>query len=76
MHAQRFAVVVVACAAAIIAVVVPAEAQVTCTWTDNPLVAGETPIKAVPINEIRACIDRILAGGMPAARVSSPSTTS
>lgn len=71
MHAQRFAVVVVACAAAIVAVVVPAEAQVTCTWTDNPLVAGETPIKAVHINEIRACIDRILAGGTlpPVARV-------
>ena len=57
----RFAVV--AACAAIVAVVVPAEAQVTCTWTDNPLVAGETPIKAAHINEIRACLDRILAGG-------------
>ena len=66
----RSAVVVAACAA-IVAGVVPAEAQVTCLWTDNPLVAGETPIKAAHINEIRACIDRILAGGTlpPAARV-------
>ena len=42
---------------------VPTDAQVTCTWTDNPIVAGETPIRAEHINEIRACIDRILGGG-------------
>ena len=62
---------VIAACTAIVAVVVPAEAQVTCSWTDNPLVAGETPIKAVHINEIRACIDRILASGTlpPVARV-------
>ena len=62
---------VVAACAAIIAGVVPAGAQVTCSWTDNPIVAGETPIKAAHINEIRACIDRILAGGTipPVARV-------
>ena len=62
---------VVAACAAIVAGVVPAEAQVTCSWTDNPIVAGETPIKAAHINDIRACIDRILAGGTvpPVARV-------
>ena len=37
--------------------------QITCNWTDNPIVAGQTPIRAEHINEIRACIDRILAGG-------------
>ena len=63
----RFTVVVavVAACAAIVAGVVPAEAQVTCTWTDNPIVSGETPIKAAHINEIRACIDRILGGSPP-----------
>ena len=54
---------VAAVCTAIVAGVGPAEAQVICTWTDNPLVAGETPIRAAHINEIRACIDRILAGG-------------
>ena len=44
--------------------VTPAPAQVvSCTWTDNPIVSGETPIKAAHINEIRACIDQILNGG-------------
>ena len=68
---MRTQIAVVAACTAIVAGVVPAEAQVTCSWTDNPLVAGETPIKAAHINEIRACIDRILAGGMvpPVARV-------
>ena len=33
----------------------------TCSWTDNPIVSGQTPIKAEHINEIRACLDAILA---------------
>ena len=40
-----------------------ADAQVTCNWTDNPIVAGQTPIKAEHINELRACIEGILGGG-------------
>ena len=33
---------------------------VSCLWTDNPIVAGQTPIKAAHLNEIRACLDAIL----------------
>ncbi len=32
---------------------------VPCTWTDDPIVAGETPIKAEHINEIRRCLEAI-----------------
>ena len=42
-------------------VVSTAQAQPTCTWTDNPIVAGQTPIKAQHINEIRACLDAVIA---------------
>ena len=44
--------------------VVPATAQgppVSCSWTDNPIVAGQTPVRAEHINEIRACLDAIIA---------------
>lgn len=44
--------------------VLPAIAQgppVSCSWTDNPIVAGQTPIRAEHINEIRACLDAIIA---------------
>ncbi len=44
--------------------VLPAAGQnsvVECRWTDNPIVAGETPIRAVHLQEIRDCLDRILA---------------
>ena len=37
------------------------KAQPTCTWTDNPIVAGQTPIKAQHLNEIRTCLDAVLA---------------
>ena len=36
-------------------------APVTCSWTDVPIVAGQTLLKAEHINEIRACLDAILA---------------
>ena len=40
----------------------PAYAQAPiCSWTDNPIVAGRTPIKAQHLNEIRGCLDAILA---------------
>ena len=44
--------------------VLPAAGQnsaVECRWTDNPIIAGETPIRAVHLQEIRDCLDRILA---------------
>ena len=44
--------------------VLPAAGQnpaVECRWTDNPIVAGETPIRAAHLQEIRDCLDRILA---------------
>ena len=60
----RHVVVTIAAAVAIFAAG-SAGAQVTCSWTDNPIVTGQTPIKAIHINEIRACIDRILGGSAP-----------
>ena len=33
----------------------------TCSWTDNLIVSGQTPIKVQHINELRACLDAILA---------------
>ena len=27
-------------------------------WTDNPIIAGSTPIKAAHINQLRSTIDR------------------
>lgn len=56
--------VVIAAVCVIASLATPVDAQVTCTWTDNPIRAGQTPIKAEHINEIRACIDRILGGGV------------
>ena len=55
--------ITIAIAVAIVAATVSvANAQApTCTWTDNPIVAGQTPIKAQHLNEIRACMDAILA---------------
>ena len=58
--------IVVAVALAVVAVLVatsPATAQapVSCSWTDNPIVAGGTLIKAQHLNEIRSCLDSILA---------------
>ena len=35
-------------------------APFSCPWTDFPIVAGQTPIKAEHINEIRACLDVII----------------
>ena len=52
-----------AVAVAVLVWAAPADAQVTCTWTDHPIIAGQTAIKAEHINEIRECIDRILAAG-------------
>ena len=39
-----------------------ADAAVTVlspAWTDDPIVAGETPVKAAHIMELRACLDNI-----------------
>ena len=47
----------------------PAEGQVTCTFTDDPIVAGETPIRAEHINEIRDCLKRLLTGGTSAPSI-------
>lgn len=44
----------------------------TCSWTDNPIVSGQTPIKAVHINELRACLDAILAWLNTTAPADSP----
>ena len=52
-----------------------ADAQVTCNWTDNPIVAGQTPIKAEHINELRACIDGILGSGGTTIPVDPPVDT-
>ena len=45
-----------------------AQDPLTCrAWTDNPVVGGSTPLKAEHINEIRACLERIIQhlGVMP-----------
>ena len=34
---------------------------VECSWTDDPIRPGETPIRAVHLQEIRDCLNRILA---------------
>lgn len=54
-----------------------AEGQVTCTFTDDPIVAGETPIRAAHINEIRDCLKRLLAGApvLPVPPVDQCGTT-
>ena len=37
--------------------------DVSCpAWTDDPIVPGVTPVKAVHVNEIRQCLNRILRG--------------
>lgn len=37
------------------------EGPLTCrAWTDNPVVAGSTPLRAEHINEIRACLEQII----------------
>ena len=41
-------------------IAVPAAAQVECRFTDNPIVAGQTPIRARHINELRNCLDLVL----------------
>ena len=38
-----------------------AQDPLTCrAWTDTPIVAGSTPLKAQHINELRACLERII----------------
>ena len=38
-----------------------AQDTVSCPpWTDNPIVSGQTPIRAQHINELRTCFDRVL----------------
>ena len=38
-----------------------AQDPLTCrAWTDNPIVSGSTPLRAEHINEIRACLERII----------------
>ena len=49
--------------AAVLLAAGPAEGQATCTFTDDPIVADETPIRAEHINEIRDCLKQLLAGG-------------
>ena len=34
--------------------------QLSCAWTDDPIVAGRTPIRAQHINELRDCLNRVL----------------
>ena len=58
-------ILLVVAAVAVVAAAVSPDAQVSCTWTDNPIVSGQTPIKAAHINEIRTCIDRILGDSPP-----------
>lgn len=53
----------------------PAEGQVTCTFTDDPIVAGETPIRAEHINEIHDCLKRLLTGGTVVPPVNQCATT-
>ena len=46
-----------------LALAMPTGAQDTATcspWTDNPIVSGQTPIRAEHINELRACLDLVL----------------
>lgn len=31
----------------------------TCSWTDHPIIPGTTPLRAIQIMEIRACLDAI-----------------
>ena len=47
----------------------------TCAWTDNPIVSGQTPIKAQHINELRACLDAILANWPGTTDTSVPRPT-
>lgn len=63
MHPMDHGLPYFAVAVVVLVWAAPADAQVTCTWTDNPIIAGQTAIKAEHINEIRECIDRILAAG-------------
>ena len=38
-----------------------AQDPLTCrAWTDNPIVSGSTPLRAQHINELRACLERII----------------
>jgi hypothetical protein len=38
-----------------------AQDPLTCrAWTDDPVVSGSTPLKAQHINELRACLERII----------------
>ena len=44
-----------------IAVSASAQGTVQCPpWTDNPIVSGQTPIRAQHINELRACLDLVM----------------
>ena len=60
MRIRIVAVAVAVVVAALTASVASGQAP-SCTWTDNPIVAGQTPNRAAHINEIRACLDAILA---------------
>ena len=58
---MRTTVAVVAVVAVVVlSSVLAAQAPVSCTWTDHPIVAGQTPLKAVHLNELRACLAAIL----------------
>lgn len=55
-----------------------AQDPLTCrAWTDNPIVSGSTPLRAEHINEIRACLERIIQhlGVMPVDPVGSITVT-
>ena len=46
---------------ALVPLSVSAQDPLTCrAWTDTPVVAGSTPLKAQHINELRACLERII----------------
>jgi hypothetical protein len=47
-----------------------------CTFTDDPLIPGTTPIKAVHITELRSCIDALRARyGQPVFTYTDPDLT-
>ena len=53
--------VVVAALFVLVPLSADAQAELTCrAWTDNPIVSGATPLRAQHINEIRACLERII----------------
>jgi RHS repeat-associated protein len=77
---MRETLVRVACAAALILAVTPgASAQslpASCTFTDDPVAAGVTAVKAAHVSQLRACINDIRAQrSLPAASWTDPTLT-